>query len=40
MFHGVDPVFVISGLVVGLLVGFTGVGGSDHSRVGLVFVAG
>ena len=26
---GIDPVFVVSGLAVGLLVGFTGVGGGS-----------
>ena len=29
MLHGIDPVFAISGLVVGLLVGITGVGGGS-----------
>ena len=39
MLHGIDPVFAISGLAVGLLVGFTGVGGgSDYSPVELVFI--
>jgi hypothetical protein len=34
MLHGIDPVFAISGLAIGLLVGFIGVGGdSDCSPV-------
>ena len=40
MFHGVDPVFVVSGLVVGLLVGLTGVGGGSLMTPLLVLVFG
>jgi hypothetical protein len=29
MLYGIDPVFAISGLVIGLLMGFTGVGGGS-----------
>jgi len=40
MLHGVDPAFVVSGLVVGLLVGFTGVGGGSLMTPLLVLVFG
>ena len=40
MLHGVEPVFVVSGLVVGLLVGFTGVGGGSLMTPLLVLVFG
>jgi hypothetical protein len=34
MLHGIDAVFAVSGLAVGLLVGFMGLGGgSECSRV-------
>ena len=38
MLHGIDPVFAVSGLVVGLLVGFTGVGGGSLMTPLLVLV--
>jgi hypothetical protein len=39
MLHGIDPVFAISGLAVGLLVGFIGVaGGSDYPQFELVIL--
>jgi uncharacterized protein len=40
MLHGVDPAFVASGLAVGLLVGFTGVGGGSLMTPLLVLVFG
>jgi len=40
MFHGIDPVFAISGLAVGLLVGITGVGGGSLMTPLLVLVFG
>ena len=40
MLHGVDPVFAASGLAVGLLVGFTGVGGGSLMTPLLVLVFG
>jgi uncharacterized protein len=40
MFHGIDPVFVVSGFAVGLLVGFTGVGGGSLMTPLLVLVFG
>jgi uncharacterized membrane protein YfcA len=40
MLHGVDPAFVVSGLAVGLLVGFTGVGGGSLMTPLLVLVFG
>jgi uncharacterized protein len=38
--HGMDPVFVVSGLAVGLLVGFTGVGGGSLMTPLLVLAFG
>jgi hypothetical protein len=40
MFHGVEAIFVVSGFVVGLLVGFTGVGGGSLMTPLLVLVFG
>src|SRR6202453_768414 len=40
MFHGIDPVFAISGLFVGLIVGITGVGGGSLMTPILVLVFG
>ena len=40
MLHGIDPVFAISGLAVGLLVGFTGVGGGSLMTPLLVLAFG
>jgi len=40
MLHGVDPLFAFSGLVVGLLVGFTGVGGGSLMTPLLVLAFG
>ena len=40
MLHGIDPVFAISGLAVGLLVGITGVGGGSLMTPLLVLVFG
>jgi uncharacterized protein len=40
MLHGIDPAFVVSGLAVGLLVGFTGVGGGSLMTPLLVLVFG
>jgi uncharacterized protein len=40
MLHGIDPVFVVSGLAVGLLVGFTGVGGGSLMTPLLVLAFG
>ena len=40
MLHGIDPVFAVSGLMVGLLVGFTGVGGGSLMTPLLVLVFG
>jgi uncharacterized protein len=40
MLHGIDPVFAVSGLVVGLLVGITGVGGGSLMTPLLVLVFG
>ena len=40
MLHGIDPVFAISGLAVGLLVGITGVGGGSLMTPLLVLAFG
>src|ERR1700723_3052319 len=40
MLYGIDPVFAISGLAVGLLVGITGVGGGSLMTPLLVLVFG
>jgi len=40
MLHGVDPLFALSGLAVGLLVGFTGVGGGSLMTPLLVLAFG
>src|ERR1700690_70204 len=40
MLYGVDPVFAVSGLAVGLLVGITGVGGGSLMTPLLVLVFG
>lgn len=40
MLHGIDPAFAASGLAVGLLVGFTGVGGGSLMTPLLVLVFG
>src|SRR6185312_6781568 len=40
MLHAIDPVFAVSGLIVGLLVGFTGVGGGSLMTPLLVLVFG
>ena len=40
MLHGLDPAFVVSGLAIGLLVGFTGVGGGSLMTPLLVLVFG
>ena len=40
MLHGIDPVFAVSGLAVGLLVGITGVGGGSLMTPLLVLVFG
>jgi uncharacterized membrane protein YfcA len=40
MLHGIDPLFGLSGLVVGLLVGFTGVGGGSLMTPLLVLAFG
>ena len=40
MLHGIDPVFAVSGLAVGLFVGFTGVGGGSLMTPLLVLVFG
>ena len=40
MLYGIDPVFAVSGLAVGLLVGITGVGGGSLMTPLLVLVFG
>ena len=40
MLHGIDPIFAVSGLAVGLLVGITGVGGGSLMTPLLVLVFG
>ncbi|HEX9167543.1 MAG TPA: sulfite exporter TauE/SafE family protein [Roseiarcus sp.] len=40
MLHGIDPLFALSGLAVGLLVGFTGVGGGSLMTPLLVLAFG
>jgi len=40
LFHGIDPLYVLSGAVVGTLVGFTGVGGGSLMTPILILIFG
>src|SRR5213075_3372778 len=40
LFHAIDPLYVLSGVVVGALVGFTGVGGGSLMTPLLILVFG